>query len=104
MRFRYGLELIAVVAVLSFCLLFFLSGPIAGEGGVYTGSDARASGEIVEMTGRSAEEFRPLVPQWTPPGSEIESGLFALQAAIGGIIVGLIFGSWRCEKKRRSSE
>lgn len=103
MQFRYGLELIAGIAVLSFCLLFYLAGPIAGEEG-YAGSDARASEEIAEMTGRSAEEFRPLVPQWTPPGKEIESGLFALQAAVGGIIVGLIFGSWRCQKKRRSSE
>jgi cobalt/nickel transport protein len=33
--------------------------------------------------------------QWVPPGAEIESGLFALQAAVGGICVGWVFGYWK---------
>lgn len=31
-------------------------------------------------------------PFWEPPSGEIESGIFALQAAIGGIVVGYFIG------------
>jgi cobalt/nickel transport protein len=51
------------------------------------------------MTGMAEEEFQPVIPQWTPPSGEIESALFALQAAIGGIVLGWVFGFWRGQKK-----
>lgn len=35
---------------------------------------------------------------WTPPGSETESMLFALQAAAGGMLVGYAFGYFRGRK------
>lgn len=31
-------------------------------------------------------------PFWEPPSGEIESGIFALQAAIGGIVLGYFIG------------
>ena len=34
-----------------------------------------------------------------PPSGEIESLLFALQAAIGAIIIGYAFGYWRGQSK-----
>jgi cobalt/nickel transport protein len=46
------------------------------------------------------ENFQPLIPQWKPPGAEIESCLFALQAAIGGIMVGGVFGYWIGSSKK----
>ena len=36
---------------------------------------------------------------WTPPGGETESALFALQAAVGGILIGYVFGYLRGRKK-----
>ena len=36
---------------------------------------------------------------WSPPGGETESALFALQAAVGGILIGYVFGYLRGRKK-----
>jgi len=36
---------------------------------------------------------------WTPPGSETESALFAIQAALGGILIGYFFGYLRGRKQ-----
>lgn len=44
--------------------------------------------------------FQPLIPQWEPASGEIESCLFALQAAAGGILVGSVFGYWVGLKKK----
>jgi len=44
--------------------------------------------------------FQPLIPQWEPSSGEIESCLFALQAAAGGILVGSVFGYWVGLKKK----
>ena len=57
------------------------------------------SAKIAELAGVQPEEIQPLIPQWVPPSGEIESALFALQAAIGGIMVGLVFGYWIGQKK-----
>ena len=46
------------------------------------------------------ENFKPLIPQWEPPSAEIESCLFAFQAAVGGILVGGVFGYWIGQKKK----
>lgn len=35
-----------------------------------------------------------------PPSGEIESLLFALQAAIGALIIGYAFGYWRGQSKK----
>ena len=36
---------------------------------------------------------------WEPPSGEIESLLFAVQAAIGAIIIGYAVGYWKGQKK-----
>ena len=44
---------------------------------------------------------------WTPPSPEIESLLFAVQAAIGALIIGYILGYYNGqskERKRRENE
>jgi cobalt/nickel transport protein len=41
---------------------------------------------------------------WTPPGSETESMLFALQAAAGGILIGYFFGYFYGRKKGREQD
>ncbi|HII07957.1 MAG TPA: energy-coupling factor ABC transporter substrate-binding protein, partial [Methanosphaera sp.] len=43
-------------------------------------------------------------PLWEPPSGEIESLLFCLQAAIGSIIIGFIFGNWYGGKKAKKQQ
>jgi cobalt/nickel transport protein len=95
---NYVLEVLAVVAVLAFCALFLYTSSTM-EGAEFAGSDNVGSGLIAELSGKDAESFTPLIPQWEPPSGEIESCLFALQAAIGGIFIGGVFGFWLGQKK-----
>lgn len=41
---------------------------------------------------------------WEPPSGEIESLIFCLQAAIGAIIIGYIFGFWHGGNKAKKDE
>ena len=101
MGFRYRLELLAILAVLGFCALFLYTSSIMNEA-EFEGSDTVGSSQIAEITGIAEEEFQPIIGQWVPPSGEIESALFALQAAIGGIMVGWVFGYWKGQKKKPS--
>ena len=102
MVFKYRLEVLAIIAVLIFCALFLCTSSITGNA-QFAGSDTAGSEKIAELAGVPADEIPPLVPQWIPPSGEIESALFALQAAIGGIMVGLVFGYWIGQKKGTKS-
>jgi cobalt/nickel transport protein len=86
------LELITLAAIIIFVIAFL----ITSEGGEheFSGSDNVGSDMVAELTGLSVDDFEPLIPQYVPPSGEIESALFALQAAFGGIILGLVFGYW----------
>ena len=99
MAFRYKLELLAILAVLGFCALFLYTSSIMNEA-EFAGSDTVGSSLIAELTGKAQEEFQPVIGQWVPPSGEIESALFALQAAIGGVMVGWVFGYWQGQKKK----
>ncbi|MCL2460963.1 MAG: energy-coupling factor ABC transporter substrate-binding protein [Euryarchaeota archaeon] len=86
------LELITLAAIIIFIIAFL----ITSEGGEheFSGSDNVGSDMVAELTGLSVDDFEPLIPQYVPPSGEIESALFALQAAFGGIILGFVFGYW----------
>jgi len=99
MPFKYKLEILTILVVLGFCTLFLYTSSIIGNA-KFTGSDSVGSAKIAEMTGKAEGEFQPLIWQWAPPSGEIESALFALQAAIGGIMVGWVFGYWKGQKKK----
>jgi len=62
------------------------------EDGYFGGADDAAGEKIAELTGKSEEEIVWFNPIWEPPSGEIESLLFALQAAIGAIIIGYFIG------------
>lgn len=96
---KYGLELLTVVAIIAFCALFLYTGSTM-NGAAFAGSDTLGSGLIARLSGTPVEDFAPLIPQWEPPSAEIESSLFALQAAIGGILVGGVLGYWMGQKKK----
>jgi cobalt/nickel transport protein len=102
MIFKYRLEILAIIAILIFCALFLYTSTINGNAG-FEGSDTVGSEKIAELAGVPVGEIQPLIPQWVPPSAEIESALFALQAATGGIMVGLVFGYWIGQKKRTKS-
>ena len=99
MAFRYTLEILAGIAIIAFCALFLYTSATM-NGAEFAGSDNVGSGLVAELSGTPLENFQPLIPQWEPPSSEIESCLFALQAAFGGILVGGIFGFWIGQKKK----
>ena len=91
------LELITMVAVLAFILIFLA---VSATGiHKFSGSDDVGSRKVAELTGQPADSFKPLIPQYEPPSGEIEGTLFALQAAFGGVILGLVFGYWLGQKK-----
>jgi cobalt/nickel transport protein len=99
MNFRYTLEFLTVIAIGAFCVLFLYTNS-ASSGAEFKGSDTVGSGLIAKLSGTPVENFQPLIPQWKPPSGEIESCLFALQAAVGGILVGGVFGYWMGQKKK----
>ena len=99
MKFKYTLEAITVIAIVAFSAVFFyMSSSVSGA--EFAGSDNLGSRLVAELAGKPLENFQPLIPQWEPPSGEIESCLFALQAAIGGILVGGVFGFWIGSKKK----
>lgn len=99
MKFKYTLEVLTVIAIVAFSVIFFYSGSNLSLA-KFSGSDTAGSQRIAELSGKSLEELQPLIPQWKPPGTEIESCLFALQAAVGGIMVGGVFGFWIGSQKK----
>jgi cobalt/nickel transport protein len=95
---KYLLEILTVVAILVFCGLFLYTSSTM-TGADFAGSDNVGSSLIAELSGKPISSFTPLIPQYEPPSGEIESCLFALQAALGGIVVGGVFGYWLGQKK-----
>lgn len=59
--------------------------------------------ESVDVSGGSALEeigVKPwFTPIWEPPTKEVETGLFAIQAAIGALIVGYFLGYYTGKQK-----
>jgi len=99
MKFRYALETLATIAIVAFSGIFLYTSSTMG-GAEFAGSDNVGSGLIAELSGIPLENFQPLIPQWKPPSGEIESCLFALQAAVGGAMVGGVFGFWMGSQKK----
>ena len=99
MKFRYTLEVLTMAAIVAFCILFLYTSSVM-SGAEFAGSDTAGSGLIAKLSGNPVENFSPIIPQWKPPSGEIEACLFALQAAVGGILVGGVFGFWIGQKKK----
>ncbi|MBW0101380.1 energy-coupling factor ABC transporter substrate-binding protein [Pseudonocardia sp. KRD291] len=82
------LLLVAVVVLVAFPVVF-----VDGE---FAGSDGQAEEAITE----SHPDYEPwFAPLYEPPSGEIESGLFALQAALGAGVVGYYFGVVRTKRR-----
>jgi len=59
----------------------------------WSGADDQPEEVINDLTGGSYQPWAENI--WTPPSGEIESLLFALQAAFGAIIIGYFLGYYR---------
>lgn len=71
-----------------------------GAGG-FTGADDRAGEAIAGLRPDYQPWFRPL---WEPPGREVETFLFASQAAIGGGLVGYYLGYVKGKRGRQEKK
>ena len=92
------LIIIAVVCIVLFIAPLIMFNGHGEDDGYFGGADD-AAGEAIEETG-----FKPWASSiWEPPSGEIESLLFALQAAIGAIIIGYFFWIllWLLERTKR---
>lgn len=92
---KYYIVLLALVAIIVILPLAMYSGMGEDEG--YFGGADDAAGPVIEETG-----YQPWFTSiWEPPSGEIESLLFAVQAAIGAIIIGYVLGYYNGQAKER---
>jgi cobalt/nickel transport protein len=89
LKYQNGL-LILMVMVLSIAPLIFIHGE-------YEGADGQAEVAITELNADYEPWFNPL---FEPPG-EVESLLFAAQAAFGAGIIGYVIGLYQGRSKQR---
>ena len=91
---RSTLIILAVICIILFIAPLIMYSGLGEDEGYFGGSDDAASEQI------EATDYEPWFSSiWEPPSGEIESLLFALQAAIGAIIIGYFFGYWRGQGK-----
>jgi cobalt/nickel transport protein len=67
----------------------------------FTGADNLAQQAITRLYPNYTPWFKSL---WEPPGSEMESLLFTLQAALGAGFIGYYLGSHRNSKKKPDND
>ncbi|UGV40379.1 energy-coupling factor ABC transporter substrate-binding protein [Methanococcoides orientis] len=92
-----GEAIFAVIAILFVASFFY--GMAANPDSEFGGADGQAEDVIAEITDGEYEEWTG--DSWVnsvkfePPGGETESLLFALQAAIGALVLGYFFGYYK---------
>lgn len=90
-----NLALVAgIVAIV--VLALFLDSSRSSEGERFIGTDSAATSQIEQDNPRYEPWFNSI---YAPTSSEIESGLFALQAALGGIVLGYCIGALHSRRR-----
>lgn len=88
-----------IIGVVLLAVLGLIVGNILVPGSEFGGADGQAE-EVITSIDPDVEPW--ISPLWEPPGGETESLLFALQAALGGGIVGYVLGLKRAQSKRQN--
>ncbi|HOI71308.1 MAG TPA: energy-coupling factor ABC transporter substrate-binding protein [Methanobacterium sp.] len=89
------LALVAIIVIVPFTMY----GGLGEDEGYFGGADGEAS-DVIEETG-----YEPWFSSiWEPPSGEIESLLFALQAAIGAIIIGYVLGYYKGQDSMKNKK
>lgn len=91
------LEYIVGIIALLFIAQFFY-GVMSHPDAEFGGADGEAE-NVISSIDPNYEPWDPGLPTFEPPSGEIESLLFALQAAIGALIIGYFFGYYRGKNK-----
>jgi cobalt/nickel transport protein len=89
MKLEYIVGIIAILFVAQ-----FFYGVLAHPNAEFGGADGEAENVITAIS-PDYQPWNPGIPTFEPPSGEIESLLFALQAAIGSLIIGYFFGYYR---------
>ena len=85
--------------ILIFMVLALVVIPLALHG---TAEFGGADGQAEELIGQINKDYQPWYSSfWEPPSGEIESLLFAVQAAVGTGFIGYYFGYVRGKKKQQ---
>ncbi len=77
-------------------ILLAITALMMNPAGEFSGADGTAESAIAEID----PGYKPWAENiWTPPSGEIESLMFAMQAAIGSGVLFYIFGYWRGRRR-----
>ena len=101
MKIGSGMSLEAIV--LGLVLLFIATFAYTASTGIHewSGADSQAEGVISDLTGGAYEPWYSSI--YEPQSGEIESLLFALQAAVGSLIIGYFLGYYRAMARARAA-
>lgn len=87
------------IILLCFAALLIVAPFIINTNGEYEGADAQAEVIINEIN----SEYEPWANSlWEPPSGEVESFIFAAQAALGAGFIGYFIGNKRNDKRNKS--
>lgn len=96
MKRRWWIDVLLVVALVAVVAVSFLLGRQSGDG-EFAGTDATVS-QVIEDEGHQPW-FQPF---FEPGSAELESGLFALQAGLGGVVLGYCIGRLHGRRRREA--
>lgn len=93
----WGKNILLIVLVIAIAVIpLFIA-----KGAEFGGADGKAEEAITEIKADYVPWFAPV---WEPPSGEIESLLFALQAALGAGFIGYYIGYARGRKNKAKTE